>query len=201
MKSKKIIATTLMIVLALLWCISSLGESKGTTEDVYSELVQLFGDPIDTEQPRSNFESTSKYLGEDGLHIIQGRNTQAGFLFIYNQPNKPSVGSFWNIKNAKEKDYKKMFTFVHDHADNNSITEDNRCTYVHLGDQQAYIYRTGEDKYDKESHDIDEYLSSIIQLYYLQIPEKRNICFGRPERPFRLKRNRIIERPLACHKP
>ena len=163
---KKNLAFTMSIILVLTLCSLALGEAKGTPEDTYNELVQLLGNPSDSELTRTEFANTSEYLGHDGLHILQARNTQTGVLIIYNRPDTPETGSFWQISNPREREYKALFTFVHEHGKNQSITEDNRCTYVNFEDKQLFIYRTGEKKYPKESHDLDEYLSSIIALYY-----------------------------------
>ena len=163
---KKLIAFTLSVILTLVYCSLALGDGKQTPENTYNELVQLLGNPVNTETPRTEFANTSEYLGHDGLHIIQARNTQAGVIIIYNRPDTPETGSFWQISNPREREYKALFTFVHEHGKDQSITEDNRCTYVNFEDKQLFIYRTGEKKYPKESHDLYEYLSSIIALYY-----------------------------------
>lgn len=163
---KKLIAFTLSVILLLALCPLALGEASGTPEETYNELVQLLGDPANPGTPRSDFANTSEYLGHDGLHIIQARNTQTGVLIIYNRPDTPETGCFWQISNPREREYRALFSFIHEHGKDQSITEDNRCTYVNFEDKQLFIYRTGEKKYPKESHDIDEYLSSIIALYY-----------------------------------
>lgn len=170
MKSKKTIACILTIILVLCLFTSSIGESKGTPDDLYNEITKFFGTPESTTARRSIFaDNFGEMAMEDEMIVIQWKESKVGVWIILNRADNPGRVNLWYIHYPRDIDYQNLFRLMHDYAEGYGISEDNRCWYINANDvhNNTFLYHiVDKTEYDMEFNDIDKYLMHIIKKNY-----------------------------------
>lgn len=165
---KKTLVCFLTLILLVTVVASSLGEKKRSPDDLYKEMVSLFGEAYQiTRQGVVN--EYGSFANDDGIIIILngdeiGKKPGSSFVFL-NRPNKPSdVWMFGNITDEAD-DYKKLLPLLRDYAKGYGV-KDNCCWFMQKWTKQRVLFHTVDNpKSNSEYNDIDLFVKYIVDNY------------------------------------